>query len=80
MIVSYELGSLWKESFVACCPNKVYCIQHLVEVIEGSRRKLLDNLPTVAKFVELFDTGCTNFRKKKKDRNRLKILRACYAT
>jgi len=34
-----KLGSLLKESFVACCPNKVYCIQRLVEVIEESRKK-----------------------------------------
>jgi len=63
--VNYDFGRLWKESFVACCLNKVYCIQHLVEVIEDTRRKLLDNLPTIAKFVEPFDKGCTNFREKK---------------
>jgi hypothetical protein len=64
--VSYDLGRLWKESFVAFCLNKVYCIQHLVEVIEESRRKLLDHLPTIAKFVGPFEKGCTNFREKKK--------------
>ena len=62
--MSYELGSLWKASFVTCCLNKVYRIQHLDEVIEESRRKLLVNLPTITKFVEPFDKGCTNFRKK----------------
>ena len=58
--MNYELGSLWKEFFIACCPNKVCCIQHLVEVLGESRRKLLDNLPTIAKFVQPFYKGCTN--------------------
>jgi len=34
-------------------------------VTEERRRKLLDNLPTIAKFLEPFDKACTNFREKK---------------